>query len=259
LKEHFLDDFARRFQAAGYTTLVYDNRHWGSSGGQFRNEVDPLLQTRDYFAAYDFAASLPDVDPSKVVYWGTSMSGGNVICAAALDKRIRGIISQTPFVSGEHISVELGSAKQEFVLADRAVSARGGKSMMIPVIPESMDEIESGTSQAILKSPDVFPFLEELHRRGLQEERVVTLQSLLHVQAHEPKTFISRVSPTPILMIVGDQDLCIPSDTQLAMYELAQEPKELHILQGVGHFGVYYGQGFEKTIKIQLEFLKGVF
>ena len=55
-KEAYLDDFAKRFQAAGYTALAYDNRNWFDSEGSPRNEVDPLLQTRDFTTAFNYAA-----------------------------------------------------------------------------------------------------------------------------------------------------------------------------------------------------------
>jgi fermentation-respiration switch protein FrsA (DUF1100 family) len=186
------------------------------------------------------------------------MSGGNVICAAAIDKRIKAVIAQVPFVSGEFVSMALGTKKSQFVLADRAQLAKNGSSTMIPVVPESTEEAESGTSQAILSTPDVFPFLAELDRRGVKWEKLGTLQSLFYMQSHEPRSFIHRISPTPLLMVVGEQDLCVPTNLQLAMYQQAQEPKKVHVVRGVGHFGVYYGAAFEENIKVQLGFLNEV-
>ncbi|KAH6683866.1 Alpha/Beta hydrolase protein [Halenospora varia] len=257
-KEAFLDDFAERFQAAGYAALVYDNRNWGESEGSPRNESDPVAQTRDYLAAFDYAASLPEVDPARIVYWGSSLAGGNVICAAAVDKRIRAVISQVPFVSGEMLDMAMGPKKQGFMLTDRSQLAKGGSSHMIAVIPDSIEEVENGTTQAVLGTPDVFPFLAELDRRNVKWEKYATMQSLFYMQSHEPKAFIGRISPTPLLMVVGEQDLCCPTRMQLAMYAQALEPKKLHVLRGEGHFGPYYGSGFEANIKIQLDFLKEV-
>src|ERR1700744_2047173 len=47
LKEHYIDDTARRFQAAGISALVYDHRGFGSSEGLPRHEVNPLQQAED--------------------------------------------------------------------------------------------------------------------------------------------------------------------------------------------------------------------
>ena len=255
-KEAFLPDFAERFQAAGYGVLVYDNRNWGSSEGLPRNESDPTMQTRDYLAAYDYVSTLPEVDPAKVVYWGSSLAGGNAICAAALDSRVRAVISQVPFVSGDIVRQELGEQKRLFILGDRARVANGDSSMMVPVIPDSMEEVEKGTSQAILATPDVFPFIAELDRRHVKWEKYATTQSLFYLQGHEPITFIHRIAPRPLLIVVGEDDLCIPTSRQLAMFEKAQDPKKVHVICGTGHFGPYYGQEFEENIREQLKFLK---
>jgi cephalosporin-C deacetylase-like acetyl esterase len=73
------------------------------------------LQTRDYLDAFDFASALPDVDPVRIIFWGSSMSGGNAICAAALEKRVRAVIAQVPFVSGELASGEFASLMTVFL------------------------------------------------------------------------------------------------------------------------------------------------
>jgi dienelactone hydrolase len=44
LKEHYIEDTARRFQEAGISALVYDHRGYGSSGGHPRHQTDPLQQ-----------------------------------------------------------------------------------------------------------------------------------------------------------------------------------------------------------------------
>lgn len=180
-----------------------------------------------------------------------------MICAGALDKRVRAVISQVPFVSGELITMGMGPKKVAMVLADRAQLAKGGSSMMIPVVPDTLEEVENGTTQAVLGVPDVFPFLAELDRREVKWEKYATLQSLFYMQGHEPIAFISRISPRPLLMVVGENDLCIPSNVQLKMYEHAQEPKSVHVLRGCGHFDPYYGAAFEENIRVQCEFLKG--
>jgi fermentation-respiration switch protein FrsA (DUF1100 family) len=129
---------------------------------------------------------------------------------------------------------------------------------MIPVVPDHVEEVENGTTQAVLGIPDVFPFLAELDRRNVKWEKYATLQSLFYMQCHEPKAFISRISPTPLLMIVGEQDLACSTRAQLAAYAQALEPKKLHVLRGIGHFGLYYGSEFEENIKVQLQLLKEI-
>ncbi|KAL1595998.1 hypothetical protein SLS60_009689 [Paraconiothyrium brasiliense] len=255
LKEHFLPDFATQFQSAGYTVLVYDNRCWGSSEGTPRNHVDPQLQTRDYIDAFDFTTTLPDVDPTRIVFWGSSMSGGNVICAAAIEKRVCAVISQAPFVSGEMASQDF-AAIMPLMLGERGAMRRGAPAALVPVTPETMEEAMSGTSKAILKDPGAIPFIREVDRRGYHREKMCTMQSAVALVLHEPRRNIHRIGPKPLLMVVADSDATIPTPSQLEMYNLALEPKRLYVLTGAGHFDLYYGEPFEKNISAQLNFLK---
>ena len=48
VKEMYLDRFAEVFCDAGIAALVYDNRNFGASDGQPRQEIDPWQQVRDY-------------------------------------------------------------------------------------------------------------------------------------------------------------------------------------------------------------------
>jgi fermentation-respiration switch protein FrsA (DUF1100 family) len=252
-----LPDFASRFQAEGYTVLIYDNRCWGTSEGLPRNHVDPQLQTRDYLDAFDFASTLPDVDPVRIIFWGSSMSGGNAICAAALEKRVRAVIAQVPFVSGELASGEFASLMPMF-LEERGAVRRGAAPTLVPIIPESMEEALSGASKAILKEPATIIFDQEMARRQYTREKFVTLQSSLALVLHEPRAVIHRVAPAAILMVVAENDITIPAPGQLAMYEQASEPKTLHVVKNTGHFDLYYGPAFEENIKVQLGFLETI-
>ena len=56
--------------------------------------------------------------------------------------------------------------------------------------------------------------------------------------AYEPGLFLPRISPTPLLMVLGTNDTRCPTDDQLAAYSTAHEPKKLHLFKG-GHYEPY--------------------
>jgi uncharacterized protein len=58
VKEMYLDGFAAVFAEAGLGALVFDNRNFGASGGEPRQEIDPWEQVRDYRDAITFAETL---------------------------------------------------------------------------------------------------------------------------------------------------------------------------------------------------------
>ena len=46
VKEMYLDSFAEVFAAAGLSVVVFDNRCFGDSDGEPRQEIDPWAQVR---------------------------------------------------------------------------------------------------------------------------------------------------------------------------------------------------------------------
>jgi len=100
VKEMYLDSFAEVFAAAGLSVLVFDNRNFGASDGEPRQEIDPWAQVRDYRHAITYASTLAEVDAARIGIWGSSYSGGHVLVVAAVDRRVKAVVSQVPLVSG---------------------------------------------------------------------------------------------------------------------------------------------------------------
>jgi cephalosporin-C deacetylase-like acetyl esterase len=93
LKEHFIDAFAIRFQAADFAALVYDYRNWGSSDGLSRDESNFFKQAKDYSDAIIFVRSLaPEIDPNRICVWGAGDSGGVVMPVGAFDLRVKAVV-----------------------------------------------------------------------------------------------------------------------------------------------------------------------
>ena len=55
------------------------------------------------------------------------------------------------------------------------------------------------------------------------------------VDTFSPRRFISRVSPRPILVISGADDLLMPPEDVRALHAQAREPKELWMIPGAAH------------------------
>ncbi|RFU31758.1 hypothetical protein B7463_g4601, partial [Scytalidium lignicola] len=251
----YLDDFAARFQEAGFAALVYDNRNWGLSDGLPRQEVDSYNQHQDYIDAFDYAASREDVDENRIAYWGTSYSGGNTIMAAAIDHRIKAAIIQGSMVSGE-ISSQAFSSLIPHLFNDRVARRDGADPVYVPIIPESAEAAKSGTAQTILNHADAFEFFTTASRRGGTWSNQMTMQSMFIMLSNEPRAFIHRIAPTPFCMVIPEFDTTVSTASQLAAAKDVLEPKEIHVVRGAGHFDVYSGKHFETNIKIQIAFLK---
>lgn len=95
-----LDAYARTFAQAGYAALTFDYRHFGRSDGRPRHLLRRKMQQQDIDAAISFGKTLPGVDPTQVVLWGTSLGGGHMIDVASRRSDIAATIIQAPFTDG---------------------------------------------------------------------------------------------------------------------------------------------------------------
>ena len=75
------------------------------------------------------------------------------------------------------------------------------------------------------------------------------------LRANDPSHMIHRISPTPLLMTVAQNDTLTPIEIALESYSRAREPKALNIIPG-GHFDGYTGANFLPNITKQVEFLR---
>jgi pimeloyl-ACP methyl ester carboxylesterase len=253
---HFhLPSFADRFQAAGFAVLLYDNRNWGDSDGLPRQESIPALQQTDYYDAFNYAICLPNVDRHRMVYWGTSFSGGNVLHAAAVDKRIKAAVVQCPAVSGETRSLAFKD-RIPALFDDRAHIVAGGERGRVPQIAPDLESARRGDAAAMFPDLHAYESMKGIPELGARWENYVTEQTQLHMLLFEGHTVIHRISPTPLLMVIPGNDVTVKTASQLMAYEKAREPKEMLYLEGCGHFDIYSGSAFEQNIRVQIDFLK---
>jgi hypothetical protein len=245
-KEMTLDRYAEVFSAGGLAVLVYDNRSLGDSDGEPRHDIDPIQQLRDYRYAVTYAQSLTEVDSERVGIWGTSYTGGTVLAVAAVDRRVKAVVSQVPFVNGFKNTQQFLRLSEfpDFVAMldeDRARRMTGEPSRYIKVTTDDPNE------------PAAFPGLRTHHYfndfakqvKGLKWENKVTLRSLDYLMEFDITSFAERVSPTPLLMIVSDKDKSTPTDLALEVFHLAREPKELLIIRA-DHYASYI-EDFDRT------------
>lgn len=222
-----LEVFATAFAAAGFGCLVYDHRSYGRSAGWPRNESDPWQQVEDMRAAISFARSLPFADRDRIGLWGTSYSGGHVLTVGGLDKRVRCLVAMVPLVSGQRtfdawVPAERRDRFIERLLADRDARAEGRP-------PE--------TTVAALPGSETEAWAKAVDDSGAYEN-FVTLRSLEMLRSYEPISFVSRIAPTPLLMVVADSDVQTPVAWQREAFAMAGEPKKLVTLPG-GHYDPY--------------------
>ena len=240
VKEMYLDRFAEVFAEAGLGAIVFDNRNFGASDGEPRQEIDPWRQISDYRDAITWAGRLPEVDQDRIGVWGSSYSGGHVLVLGAIDRRVKCVVAQVPLISGHAnarrlIRADLIAQVEAACLEDRKARYEGKPPGMIPVVTGDP------MGPAVLPTTDSFQWFTETARtRAPSWRNEVTLRSVEKFLEYEPGAYISHISPTPLMIVVALQDHLTVADETLAAYERALHPKRLVTLPG-GHFDAYVG------------------
>jgi len=244
--------YAERFAAAGLDALVFDYRHFGASGGEPRQLVSVRHQLEDYASAIAFARGLDGVDPERIVLWGTSYSGGHVVEVAVAEGRVAAAIAQTPAMDGRATLLGLqryagiGALNRITLIAlrDWIGSLRGREPLTLPIVAPP------GTLAA-MSTPDAEPGYRAI--TGPTWKNEVLARFALTAALYRPGLKADRL-PCPLLVQIADRDAVAPPKAAQDAAWLATGRAEVRTYP-LGHFDIYVGEPFERSVSDQLLFL----
>ena len=252
VKEMYFTDYATTFSKAGFVAVVFDSRYQGESEGEPRGQIFPWEQIEDFRNAITFAQMQPEVNADKIGMFGSSYSGGHVICLGALDRRIKVVACQVPLIDGwanfqAIVPRAAGAGMLKALEADRVERYKSGAVNYLPVV--------AADNNAVLNTSDSYQWFTETHKsRAPRWENRTTIESIEKFIEYSPAVYLPRVSPTPFLMMVAENDILTPTDLATAGFAKAHEPKKLVVLPG-GHFDAYVS-GFSLSSGSALSWFK---
>nr|WP_246882947.1 alpha/beta hydrolase [Pseudomonas chlororaphis] len=113
---------------------------------------------------------------------------------------------------------------------------------------------DDSSAACAMGGADSFEFFTATHSFAPNWRNEVTLRSAEMARETEPGVYIARISPTPLLMIVAENDLLTPTNLCLEAYQRALPPKSLVMIPG-GHFDPYV-RHFERTSSAARDWFK---
>lgn len=245
-----LDPFVERFVDAGVAVFRFDYRGFGSSDGEPRGLVDHRRHIEDVHAAIDHVRNLPQVDGERVALWGTSYGGGHVLSVAARRRDVRGVIAQVPFVDGV---ASLGSFSLRYALRATMAGLRDGMRALLRRPPFEVPIVAQDGGLCLLPTPDSFAGYTALVPPGIGWRNRVPARVFLTVPTYRPARAAHRIA-VPVLVVAAAHDSLIPLEA--IRRTAARIPQcRLEVLP-VGHFEVYRGEGFARTIAFEVAFLE---
>ncbi|OBR46258.1 alpha/beta hydrolase [Paraburkholderia tropica] len=249
---HGLERMATFFAEAGFVVLLHDHRGFGDSGGEPRQDINPWLQISDWRRAISWLQDRPEVDETRIGLWGTSYAGGHAIVLGATDRRLKAIVSQVPTIDGHaaglrRVTPQGVAALEARFDADEHAQLRGEAPATLQLVSED------ATKPAAYSASDEISFYLQPIPEGVWTNSV-TLRSSRWARMYSPGEYVARVSPTPLLMVVAEQDHTAATDLALKAFENALEPKRLAIVKG-GHFDPYLAE-FETASRAAVDWFK---
>lgn len=251
VRQMYLPEYAHAFAAAGFAALAIDYRFLGESDGEPRQQVLPESQCDDLRNALSWLSQRPEVDSERLGLWGTSFAGGHALRIAAYDRRVKTVVAQVPAIGlWRYLRRSETAVREAFLakaLADRLDFARTGQPRMLAITgPDSTESILGASGF-------------DWHRRNEQRhptfQNAIAAHSLDRIVAYDPGAFVEDISPTPLLMILADDDTTTPSDIARSVFDRAGEPKHLMEFAG-GHYDVYDDEfAKQECIAVATDFL----
>ena len=240
IKDMFLPDTARALNRAGYLVLAFDYTGWGESAGP-RHRLAPHGRVADTSCALSFLAERPEVDAARLGLMGWSYGGATAIWTAAVDARVRAVVSAGGVGDGERWmrsarSPEEWRALQEHAAADSAARMRGAPPRTVPRGEMLKLDAESARLSAQARKGSA----------GASDE--LALSFVEETLAFNPEWVVERIAPRAALFITGAEDRVVPAAESRALHARAGAPKRLVEIAGCAHYDIYGGAPFARAM-----------
>ena len=254
-KDMILEKYALRFVEAGYAVLSFDYRHFGESEGEPRQLFSLPKQFEDIRAAVAFTRSRSEIDPDKIVIWGTSSSGTYGLAIAAEDKNIAAVIGQSPSLNEEENGKKLVKRDGIGWFLSLIIHAQRDKGRSrFGLSPHTFPAVGKPGTTAMLTAPGVYDAYKKIAMNSNTFKNEVCARIMFG--SHGPDLFESaKKVKCPVLFHTCENDNINFPDADKRVEKILGDKLTI-INYPIGHFDIYFGEYFEKSINNQISFLK---
>lgn len=252
-KDMILEAYAIRFRESGFAVLTFDYRFFGKSGGEPRQLIWMPHQLADLEAAVTFVRTLAEINPDKIALWGTSAGGAHVVTAAARDNKIACVSAMVPMLDPgfqsddkeEDHSVWLSFKMFVHGQRDIARSRFGLAPHRIPIVGKP------GTV-GLMTTADAYHQFVKLLPKNYTNQACARI--ILRAMLYRPVDTAQNIQ-CPVLLQLSETDSLLPLE---ASKETIRKLGDLADVKtySAGHFEIYTGQNFKRSVGEQIAFFK---
>ena len=235
--------YANIMAERGFAVVAFDPSYTGESGGEPRNMASPEINTEDFSAAVDFLGLQKNVDRNKIGIIGICGFGGMALNAAAVDKRIKAIVTTSMYdmtrVMSKGYNDSVTPEQRTKTLEDLGQQRWKDAENKKPADgPRNLPETLKGDEPKFVV--DYFNYYRTprgFHPNSVNSNGAWLVTNPLSFMNMPLLTYIKEISPRPILVIAGENahSRYFTEDA----YNAAAEPKELMIIPNAVHVDLY--------------------
>ena len=241
VKELIQPEYAQFLSDAGYAALSFDYRNLGESEGKIRQHINPWEQIDDLINAVTYVCEREDVDDNRIGIWGISYAGGHVFPAAALDPRIRIIMSVVPMLDGWYNTLRANSnvglrELWDIVAKDRVERFKTGKH---GTIAHSAHPHEKAS---VWPAPETWPVFKKFKDSvAPNHEHWTTIQSFEYAIRYDVTPYMKRIIHQPTLMVTSWYDDITMTEFEVPAFQTIPSPRKelLQVGGDASHMSLY--------------------
>ncbi len=237
----YLPDNARLLTEAGYAVLTFDYKGWGDSDGP-KSRLSPYGRVIDSQAALTFLGTQLSVDRDRLGLYGTSYGGATVVWTAAIDPRVRCVVSVVGIGHGRRWMRSVRRPDEFADLLDRSAADRAKRNV-------------TGASEFVERTDILLPDRQSAELAAAARAgnpgavSQIPLEFIDDTLTFHPEWVVDKIAPRPLMLITTDNDRLVPPEESAELYRRAGEPKRLVVLRGFGHYEVYTGDCFRQVME----------
>ena len=243
VKEMLIPRYAAALAEAGIACLAFDYAGFGESEGQPRLHVDPEAQVDAFRDALDALASYPSVDAQRLGAWGTSLSGGHTLVAAARDPRVRAAVALIPFIRAPR-KPELRLTRE--LLAD-------GFGRLLGRAPATIPCAGSPASRAIMRTDGAAAWMANMAKDAPRFRNEVTVASLWNMGRYATASAAKQIE-IPLRLILAERDSITPAASVRAAFAGSRASHLDFVTFPETHFELFE-QHLDETVRLTVDWL----
>ncbi|MBQ3437052.1 MAG: alpha/beta fold hydrolase [Fusobacterium sp.] len=237
----FLKKYAEKYAENGFDTIIFDYNGFGESEGD--TEIVPTNQINDILNMILFIKRDEDLKDNKLFLWGTSLGGLYVLKLAALKSEIMGVYAQITFANGLRNNT-LGLNEEEVKKYINQIEnikykeISENKKLLLPLKKLLSDE---QSKEFLEKYKDDFTSLTNTK---------LSLGTVKHINELSIDNDLASIK-VPVLLGKAKNDKVNSPQEMNFIYDKLNSEKKIIELE-CGHYEIYEGEFFEKTIAEQM-------